>query len=95
MKIKSVLKFIKNELLLIFALMVFIGLVTVLGMVVIILFSMLGLWIGIGKDIFIYFSAFCIFWKVWDVLAWVVDRIDDNIERKKERKYLGRLNKEQ
>lgn len=83
MKIKSALKFIGNELLLIFALMVFIGLVTVLGTAVIILLSMMGLWIGIGKDIFIYFAAFCIFWKVWDVLTWVVDRIADKIERKK------------
>mgnify|MGYP001125220878 CR=1 len=95
MKIKSVLKFIGNELLYIFALMVFIGLVTVLGTVAIILLLMLGCWIGIGKDIFIYFAAFCIFWKVWDVLAWVVDRIADKIERKKEREYFGRLNKEQ
>ena len=38
----SVLKFIRNELLLIFALMVFIGLVAVLGTVAIILLSMLG-----------------------------------------------------
>ena len=95
MKIKSALKFIGNELLLIFALMVFVGLVTVLGTAVIILLSMMGLWIGIGKDIFIFFAAFCIFWKVWDVLTWVVDRIADKIERKKEREYFGRLNKEQ
>ncbi|MDE6346444.1 MAG: hypothetical protein K2L55_07235 [Muribaculaceae bacterium] len=95
MKIKSALKFIGNELLLIFALMSFIGLVTVLGTTAIILLSMLGLWIGIGKDIFIYFATFCIFWKAWDVLTWVVDRIADKIERKKEREYFGRLNKEQ
>lgn len=95
MKVKSVLKFIGNELLLIVALMVFIGLVTVLGTVAIILLSMLGLWIGIDKDIFIYLAAFYIFCKAWDVLAWVVDRIADKIERKKEREYFGRLNKEQ
>ena len=83
MKIKSALKFIGNELLSIFALMVFIGLVTVLGTAAIILLSMLGLWIGIGKDIFIYFAAFCIFWKAWNVLTWVVDRIADKIEHKK------------
>ena len=89
MKIKSALKFIGNELLLIFALMVFIGLVTVLGTVAIILLSMLGCWIGIDKDIFIYFAAFCIFWKVWDALAWVVGKIDDIVEHKKKRKYLN------
>lgn len=89
MDIKNALKFIGNELLLIFALMVFIGLVTVLGTVAIILLSMFGFWIGIGKDIFIYFAAFCIFWKVWDALAWVVGKIDDRVEHKKERKYLN------
>lgn len=42
MKIKSALKFIGNELLCIFALMVFLGLVTVLGTAAIILLSMMG-----------------------------------------------------
>lgn len=83
MKIKSALEFIGNILLLFVTLMVFISLVTVLGTVAIILLSMLGLWIGIGEDIFIYFAAFSIFWKAWDVLTWVVDRIADKIERKK------------
>ena len=95
MKIKSALKFIGNELLLIFALMSFIGLVTVLGTAAIILLSMLGLWIGIGKDIFIYFAAFCIFWKAWDALAWIVGKIADRIERKKEREYFERLHEKQ
>lgn len=90
MKIKSALKFIGDELLFIFALMVFIGLVAVLGTVAIILLSMLGLWIGIGKDIFIYLAAFCIFWKALDVLTWVVDKIADKIERKKEHEYFQR-----
>lgn len=89
MAIKNALKFIGNELLLIFALMVFIGLVTVLGTVAIILLSMLGCWIGIDEDIFIYFAAFYIFWKVWDALAWAVGKIAVRIERKKERKYLN------
>ncbi len=91
----SVLKFIRNELLLIFALMVFIGLVAVLGTVAIILLSMLGCWIGIGKDIFIYLAACYIFWKVWDALAWIVGKIADRIERKKEREYFERLYKKQ
>ena len=91
MKIKSALKFIGNELLLIVALMVFIGLVAVLGMVAMILLLMLGRWIGIGEDIFIYFATFCVFWKAWDALAWIVGKIADRIERKKEREYFGRL----
>lgn len=95
MKIKSVLKFIGNELLFIFALMVLIGLVAVLGTAATILLSMLGLWVGIGKDIFIYLAGYCIFRKAWDVLVWVVGRIADKIERKKEREYFERLNKEQ
>lgn len=83
MNVKSVLKFIGNELLFIFALAVFIGLVTALGVVATILLAMLGHWIGIYKDIFIYFALFCICWKAWDVLAWVVGKIADRIERKK------------
>ena len=64
-------------------------------MAAIILFSMLGCWIGIDKDIFIYLAMYFIFWKAWDVLAWVVGKIADRIERKKEREYYERLNKEQ
>lgn len=94
MKIKRVLKFIGNELLFIFALAVFIMLVTALGVVATILLTVLGHLIGIGKDIFIYFALLCISWKVWDVLAWVVGKIDDRFERKKVREYFERLNKE-
>lgn len=94
MNIRNGLKFIGNELLFIFAIAVFIVLVTLLGAVATILLAMLGHWIGIGKDIFIYFALFCISWKVWDALAWVVGKIDDRIERKKEREYFERLNKE-
>jgi len=93
MKIKNALKFIGDELSLIFALMVFIGLVTALGTVVLILLSLLGLWIGLGEDIFIYLAAFCIFYKAWDVLGWVVVKIADRIERKEEKEYFERLNK--
>lgn len=94
MNVRNTLKSIGNELLLIFALATFIVLVMTLGGVATILLAMLGHWIGIGKDIFIYFALFCISWKVWDVLAWVVGKISDRIERKKEREYFERLNKE-
>lgn len=87
------MKFIGNELLLIFALMVFIGLVTALCTIALILLSMLGCWIGIGKDILIYLAIFFIFLKAWDVLAWVVGKMADRIERKKEREYFERVNK--
>lgn len=95
MKMKSALKFIGNELLLIFALMVLIGLVAALGTVAMILLSMLGLWIGIGKDIFIYIAGCCIYWKAWDALAWIVGKIADRIERKKEHEYFERPHKKQ
>lgn len=84
MKAKSVLKFIGNGLLFIFALAVFIVLVMALGVAATILLALLGRWIGIDKDIFIYFALFCISWKVWDVLAWVVSKIADRIERKQD-----------
>lgn len=94
MNIKNGLKFIGNELLFLFAIAVFISLVTALGVVATILLAMLGHWIGIGKDIFIYLAMFCIFWKVWNALAWIVGKIADRIERKKEREYFEQLNKE-
>lgn len=94
MNIRNGLKFIGNELLFLFAIAVFISLVTALGVVATILLAMLGHWIGIGKDIFIYFAMFCIFWKVWNALAWIVGKIADRIERKKEREYFEQLNKE-
>lgn len=93
MKAKNVLKFIGDELLFIFALAVFIVLVTALGVAATILLAILGRWIGIGEDIFIYFALFCICWKAWDALAWMVGKIADKIERKKEREYFERLNK--
>lgn len=93
MKIKSILKFIGNELLFIFALAVFIGLVMALGTAALILLALIGRWIGIGYDIFTYFAGFYIYWKVWDGLAWVVGKIADKIERKEEREYFERLNK--
>lgn len=95
MNVGNTLKSIGNELLLIFALATFIVLVMTLGGVATILLAMLGRLIGIDMDIFIYFAMFCIFWKVWDVLAWVVGKIADRIERKKEREYFERLNRKQ
>lgn len=93
MNVRNTLKSIGNELLLIFALATFIVLVMTLGGVTIILLAMLGWLIGIDMDIFIYFTMFYIFWKVWDVLAWVVGKIADRIERKKEREYFERINR--
>lgn len=93
MNVRNTLKSIGNELLLIFALATFIVLVMTLGGVAIMLLLMLGRWMGIDMDIFTYFAMFCIFWKVWDILAWVVGKIADRIERKKEREYFERINR--
>lgn len=93
MNIRKTLKFIGNKLFLLIYLTVFIGLFTALALVATILLAALGHWIGIDKDIFIYFAMSCISWKVWNALAWVVGKIADRIERKKEREYFERLNK--
>lgn len=93
MNIRNTLKSIGNELLFIFALATFIVLVMILGGVATILLAMLGHLIGIDMDIFAYFTMFCISWKVWDALAWIVGKIADRIERKKKREYFERLNK--
>lgn len=93
MTAKSILKAIGNNLLLFFALMGFIGLVTALSTGVWILLSLLGVWLGIGKDIFVYFALFYVFYKSWNVLGWAVGKIADRIERKEEREYFERLNK--
>lgn len=93
MKAKSILKSIGNELLFMFAMAVFFVLVMTLGVVATILLAMLGHLIGIDMNIFIYFAMFCIYWKVWDALAWIVGKIADKIKRKREREYFERLNK--
>lgn len=95
MKAKTIMRFIGNGLLSIFTLVVFISLVMALGVVATILLAMLGYLIGIDMGIFIYFALFCISWKVWDALTWIVGKIADRIERKKEREYFERLNKGQ
>ena len=90
MKIKSVLKFISDGLFSIFAITTFVSLVVVLGAVAITLLAMLGHLIGIDMNIFIYLAMFFIFWKAWDVMAWVIDKIADRIERKQVREYFKR-----
>lgn len=95
MNIRNTLKFIGDKLFLLIALTVFIGLFTALALVATILLAALGHWIGIDKDFFIYFSTFCISWKVWKAMAWIVGKAADRIERKKIREYYERFNKGQ
>lgn len=78
MKIKSVLKFIDKELLFIFAMMVFIALVASLSAAALILLLMLGNFIGIGEDIFIYLATIFIFNGIWEALLLVVKKINED-----------------
>ena len=83
-----------SNLLLFLVMGILISLVAAVGVAVVILLSMIGSWIGIDKDIFIYFTMFCIYCKAWEALAWIVGKIADRIERKKEREYFEQLHKE-
>ena len=91
MKIKSVLKSISSNLLLFLAVGILISLVAAVGVAVVILLSMIGSWIGIDNNIFIYFTMFCTCCKAWEALDWIVGKIADRIERKKEHEYFERL----
>lgn len=91
-RLKAILKFIGDALLFAFAVTVFMFLVAILGTSAAILIAVIGKWIGVGKDIFIYATLFVTFWKAWDFLAWIVGKIADREERKKEREYFERLN---
>lgn len=93
MNVRKVLKIIGDVSALFIAVTIVDVLAAAIGTAFLILLMLLGRWIGIDKDIFIYFALFCIFWKACDVLAWVVGKIADKIERKKEREYFERINR--
>lgn len=80
-----ILKFIDNELIFIFAIMVFIALVAALGAAALILLCVLGHFIGIDEDIFIYLATIFILSGIWDALLWVARKINDRNERKMDR----------
>lgn len=84
MNIGKALKFIGDASALLIAVIVAINLVWLIGAVATILLALLGKGIGIGSDIFIYVALFCIFYKAWDVVGWIADKIDDRIRSKKE-----------
>ncbi|MBD5332201.1 MAG: hypothetical protein HDR97_00410 [Bacteroides sp.] len=89
----TILKYVGERLLFAFAVAVFISLVAILGTSAAILIDVIGKWIGIGKDIFSYVVLFVANVKAWDFLAWIVGKIADRDERKKEREYFERKNK--
>lgn len=87
---REILKAIGDGLLFTLAVIVFIILVSALALGAFFLVASIGKLIGIGKDAFIYAVWFIAFWKAWNFLAWVVGKIADRVERKKERKYFNR-----
>lgn len=86
------IKFIGDALLFAVAFTIFLILVYALAIGATILIAFIGRWIGIGQDIFIYVALFVAYWKAWDFFSWVVGKIDDREERRKERCYFERLN---
>lgn len=87
MSMKNVLIFIGDVLAFVLAATIFMGFVTALGLVATILLLLLGRWIGIGPNILVYVAMFCIFCKAYDVLAWVVGKMSDRIERKNDSRF--------
>lgn len=84
---KTILKFIGNGLSLMLMVAIFLALVSALSIGAILLITIIGSWIGVGKNIFIYAVFFIAFWMAWDALAWVVGRIADRDELRKEQEY--------
>lgn len=91
-RLKAILKYIGDALLFALAVIVFIALVSTLALGALFLVASIGKLIGIGKDAFIYAVWFIAFWKAWDFFAWIVGKIADRQEKKKEREYFERLN---
>lgn len=89
---KRILKPIGDGLLLAVALAVFVVLAITLAVGATLLLVFIGRWTGLGNDIFVYAVLFIAIGKAWDALAWVVGKIADWVERKKEREYFERIN---
>ena len=78
------MNFVGEALLYAFAVALFITIVIILGTGTCIILAIIGKWIGI--DMFITVTAFIAYWKAWDFLAWIVEKIANRVERKKETK---------
>lgn len=91
-RLKVILKYVGDVLLFVVLTTIFLAIVSAFTLGAILLLDNIGKWIGIGEDIFIYVVWFVIFWKAWDFLSWIVGKIADREERKKEREYFERLN---
>ena len=91
-RLKVILKFIGDAPLLAVAFAIFLILVSALALGATLLVAVIGSWIGIGQDIFIYATLYVACWKAWDFLAWIIGKIADREERRKERECFERLN---
>lgn len=80
MKARKAPKFIGNLLDFIIAETIAVVLVAAIGAAFLMLLKLLGLWIGIGNNILNYFACFCIFYKAYDIVAWIAKKIDDKID---------------
>lgn len=87
---KRILGFIGEVLLFVALATIFFVIVSGLTFGVILLLVYIGELTGIGLNIFIYAIWLVVFWKAWDFLTWVVEKIADREERKKEREYFNR-----
>ena len=81
--IRKLLKFIGKILLKVIAVAAFMACVTILGICATYLLALIGKWIGIGKDIFVYAVFSVAFCKMWSFLVWIYERV---IIYRKERK---------
>lgn len=83
MKAKVILRRIGEKLLLAVLFTVFVCLVSALGVGAVVLIGLVGEWIGIGYKVFIYVVWFIAYCKIWEALAWIVDKIIEREEQKK------------
>lgn len=88
---KARIESICEILLFVFALAVLITLVIILGTGTCIILAIIGKWIGI--DMFIFVTAFIAYTKAWDFLVWIVGKIADREERKRNKNILNDLTK--
>lgn len=72
---RKILRLIGELLLFVVLATIFLIIASALTLGVILLLVYIGKWVGIDKDIFIYVVWFVIFWKAWDFLAWIVEKI--------------------
>ena len=91
-RLKVILKLIGDALLLAVAFAIFQILVSALAIGATLIVAVIGSWIGLGQDIFIYATLIVAYWKAWDFFAWIVGKIADWEKRRKEREYFERLN---